>query len=368
MSKIRVLVVDNSALIRKLVSEILNADPDIEVIDTAEDPYVARDKIKALNPDVITLDIEMPKMDGLTFLRNIMRLRPMPVVMLSTLTAKGSEHTLEALSIGAIDFVLKPALSEQVDLDAISRELISKVKIAGKANMRASSGAAPAKPSGALNLNRASSKVSLITIGASTGGTEAIRAVLERLPDNMPPIVMAQHIPKEFSAPFAQRVNGICRMTVKEAEPGEVLRPGHAYLAPGSHHLTVRRGASGSMTCELDLREPVNRHRPSVDVLFDSVVDIAGRSSVGVLLTGMGKDGAQGLLRLKQAGAITIAQDQASSVVWGMPGEAVKIGGASEVIALDQIAEKLVELVSSDAVSTPGAGIQKPTNVARPSL
>ncbi|NKB35277.1 MAG: chemotaxis-specific protein-glutamate methyltransferase CheB [Pseudomonadales bacterium] len=355
MKKIKVLIIDDSAMVRKLVTEILSSDPSFEVVGTAANPLVAREKIKTLNPDVLTLDVEMPKMDGLTFLRNLMRLRPMPVVMLSTLTAKGTHQTLEALNIGAVDFVCKPKGSGHT-LKECAKELISKIKNAANANLKNFSDSKWQEVENSrVEVSKIVSKslldkVKLISIGASTGGTEAIRHVLERLPEYCPPLVIAQHIPKEFSGPFASRMNSISALQVKEAEQDEIIKPGHAYLAPGSHHLTVKKCGINRYRCCLDLNEPVNRHRPSVDVLFDSVSACVAGSSIGVLLTGMGKDGAGGLARMHAAGAATIAQDEATSVVWGMPGEAVKLGAADYVLALDNIAGKVLSLASySDA-------------------
>lgn len=352
MRKIKVLIVDDSAMIRKLVSEMLSDDSELEVVGTAANAFLARDKIKALNPDVITLDVEMPQMDGITFLKNLMRLRPMPVVMLSTLTAKGADHTLEALNTGAIDFVCKPTGSGQGLLDC-KDELIEKIKNASRANVKNRT-AAPtlsfskgAALSSKYTPDKLRDDVKLIAIGASTGGTEAIREVLFRMPEFAPPIVIAQHIPKEFSTPFAARMNSISPMTVKEAEDGDLINPGCVYIAPGSHHLTVEKYGPNRMRCRLDLNEPVNRHRPSVDVLFDSVAHELRASSIGAILTGMGKDGALGLKQMQQAGSPTIAQDELSSVVWGMPGEATKIGAADYVCALDKVADKIMQLACS---------------------
>ena len=351
MDAIKVLVIDDSAMVRKLVTEILSSDEQIEVVGTAANALIAREKIKALNPDVLTLDVEMPKMDGLTFLKNLMRLRPMPVVMLSTLTAKGTEQTLEALNIGAVDFVCKPKGSGH-NLDQCAEELLAKIKSAAKANVKNIADSKwhvieRSREKVAQIVSRSLlSKVRLIAIGSSTGGTEAIRHVLERLPEYCPPIVIAQHIPKEFSGPFAARMNSVSAMQVKEAEHGESIEAGHVYLAPGSHHLTVEKCGINRYRCCLDLHEPVNRHRPSVDVLFNSVSVNVGREAMGILLTGMGKDGAVGLGTLRDLGAITIAQDEATSVVWGMPGEAVKIGAADYVIPLDDIAQKILSLAN----------------------
>ena len=353
--KVKVLVVDDSAVIRQLLSEILAQDEGIEVVGSAPDPYVAREKIKRLNPDVLTLDVEMPRMDGITFLRNLMRLRPMPVVMVSTLTEKGATVTMEALSIGAVDFIAKPKMDQAARLHDYAEELVSKVKSAAQARVR------PYVPTGSRAVERAhvvdprfagwlegGLARDLIAIGASTGGTEAIKDVLVGLPSNAPGIVIAQHIPPEFSRSFAERMHRCSALSVKEAEDGDVIERGHAYIAPGGYHLRVQR-QGGRLVCRLDQGERVNRHRPSVDVLFDSVVETVPRRAVGVLLTGMGRDGAEGLLRLHQAGARTLCQDEASSIVWGMPGEAVKLGAADAVLSLEAMAEALVRSCSASA-------------------
>ena len=341
-SKIRVLVVDDSAIVRRLLSEILEAAGDIEVVGGAEDPYAARDLIKQLNPDVLTLDVEMPRMDGITFLKNLMRLRPMPVVMVSTLTQKGADVTLEALSIGAVDFVAKPKVDVANQLAEYGEELIDKVRAAASARLKArparteDTGALPT-PLAAVGLLKRGDPRDLIAIGASTGGTEAIKDVLTALPENTPGVVIAQHIPAEFSLSFAQRMDRVTGLRVKEAEEGDVVRAGHVYIAPGSHHLVIER-KGGVYVCHLDDGPRVNRHRPSVDVLFRSVAACAGKHALGILLTGMGKDGAQGLLEMREAGAHTICQDELTSVVWGMPGEGVKLGAAEAVLPLNRIA------------------------------
>lgn len=351
--KIRVLVIDDSAMIRKLVTEILSSDEDIEVVGSAQNPLIARDRIKQLNPDVLTLDVEMPEMDGITFLKNLMRLRPMPVVMLSTLTSKGAESTLEALSLGAVDFVCKPQIDVNRSLEDCAIELVSKVKHASRARVQRLSEAGSREGIGRQPVNNLVSEAKakpvlenkcLIALGASTGGTEAIREVLERMPADSPAMVIAQHIPKEFSKSFADRMNLMSEMTVCEAEHGQDIEHGHVYIAPGSHHLEVRSRASGGYFCCLTLDPPVNRHRPSVDVLFDSVTDRVKLKTIGVLLTGMGKDGAQGLLRLFESGTPTIAQDERSSVIWGMPGESVKLGAVDHILPLFDVAGKIGEL------------------------
>ncbi len=356
-ARVRVLIVDDSALVRQILSEMLAQDPGIEVVGTAGDAHIARDKIKALNPDVITLDVEMPRMDGVTFLRNLMRLRPMPVVMVSSLTEHGAEVTLDALSLGAVDYLPKPRLDIAATLKTYSDELITKVKTAARARVRAldparhASYAVVAKhtadaiiPAGAPRALRTTERI--IAIGASTGGTEAIKDVLMGLPPDAPGVVVTQHIPAAFSAPFAKRMNACCPMTVSEAKDGQQILPGHVYIAPGDRHLLVARDGA-RYVCRLDSGPEVNRHKPSVDVLFRSVAQNAGRNAIGVLLTGMGKDGARGLREMRDAGSPTIAQDEETSVVWGMPGEAVAIGAAQSVLPLLQIAGLVRELAES---------------------
>ena len=360
MSKVKVLIIDDSALVRKVLTEIIDKAPGFEVVGTAQDPLIARDKIKQLNPDVLTLDVEMPKMDGLTFLRNLMRLRPMPVVMISTLTEKGADVTLEALELGAVDYVEKPKLDVANALEGYTAEIIEKLTIASKARVRALSDiearrstdktvspklTADAVLSAAGGKKRFKTTDTIIAIGASTGGTEAIRDVLERMPADSPGIVISQHIPEAFSKPFAMRMNKTSAMTVCEAEDGQQVLPGHVYIAPGSHHLIVERSGARYI-CHLNDGPPVNRHKPSVDVMFRSVAQNVGPNAIGVILTGMGDDGAQGLLEMKQNGAPTIAQDEKSSVVWGMPGEAVKVGAADEQVSLSKVANRILELVS----------------------
>jgi two-component system, chemotaxis family, protein-glutamate methylesterase/glutaminase len=356
--RIRVLIVDDSALVRSLLTDILRSDPAIEVVGVASDAHAAREKIKQLNPDVLTLDVEMPKMDGITFLKNLMRLRPMPVVMVSSLTERGADVTLDALAIGAIDYLPKPKIDLAATLKDYSEELIEKIKIASRASVRAldphraatlgvhprySTDAVLPKTSGAAHL-RTTDRI--IAIGASTGGTEAIKAVLTKLPPDTPGVVIAQHIPKAFSTPFANRMNDCCQMTVYEAEDGQQVLAGHAYIAPGDRHLMVVRDGA-RYVLRLDDGVPVNRHKPSVDVLFRSVAQNAGRNAIGVILTGMGKDGARGLKEMLDAGSQTIAQDEATSVVWGMPGEAVSLGAAQHVIPLDSVAAKIRALADS---------------------
>ncbi len=352
MSRIRVLIIDDSALVRQLLTEILSSDRAIEVIGTAADPYVARDKIKKLKPDVLTLDVEMPKMDGITFLGNLMRLRPMPVVMVSTLTEEGAEVTMRALELGAIDFVSKPKLDLANTLPDYTDEIISKVKNAAEANVRALESSIVDKVSPKLSAdailaketaNSYSTTDKIIAIGASTGGTEAIKDVLYKLPTDCPGIVITQHIPGNFSSSFANRMNLICDMVVCEATDGQQIMTGHAYIAPGNQHLLVER-VGKKYVCRLNDGPPVNRHKPSVDVLFRSVAQCAGHNAIGVIMTGMGDDGARGMLEMHGAGSKTIAQDKMSSVIWGMPGQAVEMGGVDHVVPLKGISDKILTL------------------------
>jgi two-component system, chemotaxis family, protein-glutamate methylesterase/glutaminase len=338
---IKVLIIDDSALVRSLLSEILSEDPELEVVGSASDPLIAREKIKTTQPDVLTLDVEMPRMDGLTFLENLMRLHPLPVLMVSSLTESGADVTLQALELGAVDFITKPKLGVAEGLRAYSDELREKVKACARARVRGQTAPRPV----ARSQRSFRTTDHLIAIGASTGGTEAIKDVLAQMPADAPGIVITQHIPAAFSAPFAERMNRCSAMLVCEAQDGQQVRPGHAYIAPGGRHLhVVSDGAR--WVCRLSDEAPVNRHRPSVDVLFRSVARHAGKNAVAALLTGMGDDGARGLLELRQAGARTLIQDEASSVVWGMPGAAFKLGAAEQVLPLDQIAGALLAMCS----------------------
>jgi two-component system chemotaxis response regulator CheB len=345
MGKIRVLIVDDSALMRQVLTALLSKDPDIEVIGAAPDPYIAREKIKALNPDVLTLDVEMPKMDGLTFLEKLMRGHPMPVVMVSSLTEAGCQTTLRALEIGAVDFITKPKIDLREGIEELAEDIIAKVKAAAVATVkRQASGVRGERPLLSLHPSPLISRGAMIkttdtiiAIGSSTGGTEAVKEVLEVLPPNTPPILITQHMPERFTKTWADRMNGLCRISVKEAEDGDSVLPGHALVAPGSYHMAlVRSGAR--YTVQINQDPPVNRHRPSVDVLFASVARYAGANAVGVILTGMGGDGAKEMLTMKQAGAFTIAQDEASCVVFGMPKEAIKAGAVDKVLPLGDIA------------------------------
>ncbi|GAB1594331.1 protein-glutamate methylesterase/protein-glutamine glutaminase [Lysobacter claricitrinus] len=339
---VRVLIVDDSALIRQLMSELLSADPGIEVVGVAADPFIARDKIKQLNPDVLTLDVEMPRMDGLTFLQNLMRLRPMPVVMVSSLTQAGATVTLDALALGAVDFVAKPSIDVARGIAEYADVLREKVRTAAKARVARIE---PRAATTAIGTYRTTDR--LLAIGASTGGTEAIREVLSGMPADAPAVVIAQHIPAQFSGSFAERLDRHSKMTVMQAEDGQQIMPGHAYLAPGGLHLRVQRSGARWL-CRVTDDAPVNNHRPSVDVLFDSVAAHAGRNAAAALLTGMGEDGARGLLKLRESGATTIAQDQATSVVWGMPGAAVARGAADEVVPLGDVAQRLLAATNRD--------------------
>lgn len=357
MGRIKVLVVDDSALVRKLLSELLAEDPELEVVGAASDPLSARDKIKALNPDVLTLDVEMPKMDGLTFLANLMRLRPMPVVMVSSLAEANAAVTLEALELGAVDFVTKPKVDLAHTLADYSEEIIRKVKQAAKTRVRPREPVRPmvveekhtadvVLPRGPARMFRTTER--LVAIGASTGGTEAIKEVLMRMPADGPIVVITQHIPPVFSKAFAERLNRVVPMAVQEAVDGQQLLPGHAYVAPGGQHLIVARSGARYVGRISDA-PPVNRHRPSVDVLFRSVAQEVGKNAVGVILTGMGDDGARGLKEMRDSGAFTIAQDEQSSVVWGMPGEAVKHGGVALVSSLLDIPAHIMDAAEKAA-------------------
>lgn len=340
---IKVLIVDDSALMRALLTEIIGGAPDLEVVGSAPDPIAAREMIKALNPDVLTLDVEMPRMDGLEFLGRLMKLRPMPVVMISSLTARGSEVTLQALELGAVDFVAKPKAENVSLLQEYADEIRDKIRAARSAHLHRQ--APPvARPAALAPSPGISSRVlneKLIAIGASTGGTEAIKEVLIRLPAEVPGIVMVQHMPESFTPSFAKRLDSLGAVRVVEAQGGERIQPGHAYLAPGHSHMTIRRNGAGWVT-ELNKSAPVNRHRPAVDVLFQSVAREAGKNAIGVILTGMGKDGAQGLLAMRQAGAWNIGQDQESCVVYGMPREAALVGAVNEVVGLNNVAARIL--------------------------
>ncbi len=349
-AKTKVLIVDDSALIRSVMREIIDSQPDMEVIGVAPDPLIARELIRERQPDVLTLDVEMPKMDGLDFLERLMRLRPMPVVMVSSLTERGSETTLRALELGAVDFVAKPKMSIQSGMREYTDLIADKIRAAARARVQARARSAPASAAASplLSLrNPLSSSEKLIIVGASTGGTEAIREFLQQMPSDCPGILIVQHMPEGFTRSFAQRLDSVCRIAVKEAEHGDRVLPGHAYLAPGHSHLKLAKSGANYVT-QLDQGPPVNRHRPSVDVLFDSAAEHAGKNALGVILTGMGKDGAAGMLRMRNAGAVNFAQDEASCVVYGMPREAVAAGAVHESAPLGQLAGRVLEQLNRD--------------------
>jgi len=347
--KIRVLVVDDSAIVRKILTEALAGQPDLEVVGTAPDPYIARDKILALEPDVLTLDIEMPRMDGLTFLKKLMHFHPMPVLVISSLAQASCQTAMQALSLGAVEVLAKPGGPYSVG--ELRLELANKIRAAASSRIRPAAQAVPAasaapaapppRPAAA-----AWAPSTVIAIGASTGGTEAIAETLPRLPQGIPGIVITQHIPAGFSHAFATRLNQICAFEVKEAEDGDALRPGRALIAPGDFHMLLRKSAGGySVTVKTGPR--VCYQRPSVDVMFSSVAEAAGSHAVGVLLTGMGSDGAQGLLKMRQAGARTIAQDEATCVVFGMPREAIRMGAAARVVPLPTIPQAILAAIAA---------------------
>ncbi len=339
---IRVLIIDDSALMRQMLTEILSADPAIEVVGTAPDPHVAREKIKALSPDVLTLDIEMPVMDGLSFLQKLMALRPMPVVVVSTLTQKGAEAAVRALELGAVDSVGKPLIDIRTGMAGLSAELITKVKTAAMARPRArASTSSDQKP---LTVDAGLSTAGrIVAIGASTGGVEALQHVLVRLPAAAPAILITQHMPAGFTSSFARRLDTQCAVTVLEATDGRRVLPGHVYIAPGARHLElVRTGAH--YACRLHDGPPVSGHRPSVDVLFHSVASAASRNALGMILTGMGRDGADGLLAMRKAGAHTFGQSEASCLIYGMPKAAMQTGAVEHELPLERLAEEIVAL------------------------
>ncbi len=352
MSKLKVLIIDDSALIRQMLTKIINSAHDMEVVGTAGDPYIARRKIKQLNPDILTLDIEMPKMDGLAFLSNLMRLRPMPVIMISALTEKGANITLQALEYGAIDFIAKPQLDIANTFGDYSEEIIAKLRVAAKVQPRSVQKKLAITPKYSADViikntalhHRFETTEKIIAIGASTGGTEAIRTLLTHIPADTAGIVISQHIPINFSRSFALRMNQLSPMTVYETKDKQAILPGHVYIAPGDSHLLVKRYGARYI-CSLNQGEAVNRHRPSVDVLFRSVAQNVGPNAIGIILTGMGDDGARGIKEMHDAGAVTIAQDEKTSVVWGMPGEAVKHGGIDHILPLQSIVDKLMSIL-----------------------
>jgi two-component system chemotaxis response regulator CheB len=351
--KTKVMIVDDSALIRSVMREIISSQPDMEVVGVAPDPIVARDLIRETNPDVITLDVEMPRMDGLDFLERLMRLKPTPVVMVSSLTERGSEITMRALELGAVDFVTKPKLSIQSGMREYAEMIADKVRTAARAKVKArqaapaASGFTGADTTLPLLRNTLASSEKLIIVGASTGGTEAIKEFLIRMPVDCPAILIVQHMPEGFTTSFAKRLDGLCKIAVKEALDGERVLPGNAYIAPGHSHLLLGRSGANYVT-QLDQGPPVNRHRPSVDVLFRSAAANAGKNAVGVILTGMGKDGAAGMLEMKEAGAWNAAQDEATCVVFGMPREAIAVGATHEVAPLTELPGMVLNRINSE--------------------
>ena len=355
--KIRVVVVDDSALVRSLLSEIINRQSDMQCVGAASDPLVAREMIRELDPDVITLDVEMPRMDGIDFLGRLMRLRPMPVVMISTLTERGAEVTMRALELGAVDFVAKPRIGLASGLNELASQIVDKIRVAAVAQVRrapaaggavaagqphgAGAHAAAASPSAAPSLLGRLSTEKIICIGASTGGTEAIREVLVHMPADAPAIAITQHMPPGFTTSFAARLNGLCQITVKEAADGERILPGHAYIAPGGRQFALARSGANYVAV-VDDGPPVNRHKPSVEVLFKSAATVVGRNAFGIMLTGMGADGAAAMREMRDAGSYNYVQDEASCIVFGMPREAIAHGAADEVLPLTQIAPALI--------------------------
>jgi two-component system chemotaxis response regulator CheB len=356
MAKTRVVVVDDSALVRSLLSAIINRQPDMECVGAAADPLIAREMIRALDPDVITLDIEMPRMDGIDFLGKLMRLRPTPVVMVSTLTEQGADVTLRALELGAIDFVAKPKIGVADGLSMLADDITDKIRIASKAKLRRPTATAPAihgatpdtaKPHTQISAIGRLSTEKIVFIGASTGGTEATKEVLTSLPPDCPAIVITQHMPAGFTKSYAARLDSLSRIRVAEARDGERILPGHAYIAPGGlAHLSVERSGANYIARVVE-GDPVNRHRPSVEVLFSSAARVVGPNALGIMLTGMGADGAKAMKDMRDAGSYNLVQDEATCVVFGMPREAIAAGAAHEVLPLSQIAPRLIERLRS---------------------
>lgn len=350
--KVRVLIVDDSALVRQRLSQVLSADPEIEIMATAGDPFIAANKLASEIPDVITLDVEMPKMDGITFLRRIMSQHPIPVVIISSLTEKGTETALRALEYGAVDIIPKSQLGIYTPLEDQQTFVCDVIKVAAgvkpKRKSMASTMAITPKLSSdvilkpVVNRSMIQTTEKVVAVGASTGGTEALRVFLEALPLDSPGIVIVQHMPEMFTRSFANRLNSICKVSVKEARHGDTVIPGHVLIAPGNRHMLVKRSGARYYV-EINDGPPVNRHRPSVDVLFRSVAQYAGRNSLGIIMTGMGDDGAKGLLEMKTAGALTIAQDEKTSVVFGMPREAIRLGAATKILPLDDMAAAVMK-------------------------
>ena len=344
MKDIKVLVVDDSAIVRKIFTEELSKEPGMEVVGTAPDPYVARDKIVNLHPDVVTLDIEMPRMDGITFLKKLMKYYPLPVIIVSSLTPKGGKLALEAIESGAVEVLSKPGAAYTVG--DMKQQLADKIRAAARAQVSKRSDDASSPPSTVKVSTRALQETTnkVIAIGASTGGTEALKKVLTQFPPTTPGVVVVQHMPPNFTTAFAERLNGLCAIEVKEAQDGDAVLPGRALVAPGNYHMLLRRSGAryyvsvktGPMVCH---------QRPSVDVLFNSTAEYAGSNAVGVILTGMGADGAKGLLEMREVGARTIGQDEASCVVYGMPKEAAKIGAVEKVVSLEHVAQKVIDVL-----------------------
>ncbi len=364
MNKIRVLIVDDSALMRQVLTEILSRDPEIEVVGAAADPYAAREKILQLNPDVLTLDVEMPRMDGLSFLEKLMRAHPMPVLMVSSLTEKDCDTTVRALELGAIDYVTKPRLDVRSGTLDHAEEIVAKVKMAARAKVRRRAHPlAKATADGTKSANEKPSSVGfrtthkIIAVGASTGGTEALVHFLVPMPADSPGILIVQHMPAGFTTSFAARLDSLCRMRVREAKNGDRVLAGHVLLAPGNFHIEVARSGV-EISTKVSQGDPVNRHRPSVDVLFHSCAQVLGSNAVGVLLTGMGADGARGMLEMRESGAYTIAQDEDSCVVFGMPREAIELGGAEQVAALDDIPAAALKAAASPSGSSKAASVR----------
>jgi len=343
MNRIKVLIVDDSAIVRKIFTEELSKYPDINVVGTAPDPFVARDKIVTLQPDVITLDIEMPRMDGLTFLKKLMKHFPLPTIIVSSLTPKGGKLTLEAMDIGAVDAIAKPGGSYSVG--DMSGQLVEKIRAASRVKVVKKEVQETALPGSRLSIKSlAETTNKVIAIGASTGGTEALKNVLSKMPPNSPGILVVQHMPANFTSAFAERLNGLCHVTVKEAKNNDSVTPGTALIAPGNYHMILRRSGARYYV-EVKTGPMVHHQRPAVDILFKSTAKYAGANAIGVILTGMGADGAEGLLEMKQMGASTIAQNEKSCVVYGMPKEAVKMGAVDKIVHLDQIADEIVRMV-----------------------
>ena len=350
MKPITVLIVDDSALIRRMFTEMLADAPDIQVLDTAVDALDAREKIKRLKPNVLTLDIEMPGMDGLSFLEKIMSLRPMPVIMVSTLTQKGAGATLRALELGAVDYISKPSAQTGDTLGQLKIELIEKIHAAAKANMSPHGKAADPAEIKLIPFTPDKAFHPIIAIGSSTGGVEALRDIFAALPANCPPIVMTQHMPEQCTPSFAARLNALSQVEVTEATEGAILKTGHAYLARGNQHLSIAKVGS-ALVCRLDSNPAVSGHRPSVDVLFNSVAEAVGKNAIGVILTGMGKDGAAGMLHMRQRGAYTIGQNQTSCIVYGMPKAAQMIGAVEIELPLSDIAGHMLEVCGQERKS-----------------